>query len=63
MKKFVNKLRRIIQLSRSQVIFRVDYKLPYIQTLTFYTFLDTISIAKQTLIGLLITTQTHSSYF
>ena len=27
--KFLNKLTRIIQLTRSQVIYRVDYKLPY----------------------------------
>ena len=29
MKNFVNKVTRIIQLTRSQVMFRIDYKLTY----------------------------------
>ena len=53
-----SKLTRIIQLIRSLVFFRVDYKLLYKLYIPGYHL-----ITKQTLISLLVSTQTHSSYF
>ena len=53
-----SKLTRIIQLIRSLFFFRVDYKLLYKLYIPGYHL-----ITKQTLISLLVSTQTHSSYF